>query len=66
MVNPKSSAVVTYKAVFSEDKTHMDKYRCGMDSHEHIALNKFKRALVDYLSPLFGLKGDATLNRVWF
>ena len=27
----------------------MDKYRCGMDSHEHTALNKFKRACVDYL-----------------
>ena len=34
-----------------------------MDGHEHIALNKFKLC---GLSPLFGLKGDATLNRVWF
>ena len=27
----------------------MDNYRCGMDSHEHIALNEFKRACVEYL-----------------
>ena len=27
----------------------MDIYGCGMDSHEHVALNKFKRACVNYL-----------------
>lgn len=34
----------------------MDNYRCGMDSHEHIALNKFKRACVEYL-PYLAQKG---------